>query len=90
MCITVALIAGASLFGGQYRRHGHRLRLAAIGLAVSVLLLVYHATVVAAGTTSLLIPVLYALVVVPALLACLAIWRGDHGFGSLPATAPTG
>ena len=88
MCITVALIAGASLFGGQYRRHGHRLRLAAIGLVVSILLLAYHATVVAAGTTTLLIPALYALVIVPGLLACLAIWRGDHGYGATPPASP--
>lgn len=72
MCLTVSLMAGATMFAGQQRRGGHKLRLAVVGLVIGALLVAFQATIVAAAANMALYPLIYLLVLLPG-LASLAI-----------------
>ena len=68
LCLTVTVLGGATMFAGQQRRSGHRLRLLVVGVGIAVLLICYQIVVAAAAQDPVLLPLLYAVVLLPALL----------------------
>ena len=77
MCFTVTMLVCAGMLGGEHRRHGHKKRLAIIGLAVSGLYIAYYSAVVGAGSDARLIIAIYGLALAPALISLLVIMRLD-------------
>ncbi len=78
MCLTVALIVGAAMFSGQHRRQGDRLRMAAIGLLVGLLLIAYQITVIATAQFPVLAPLIYAMVAVPGAISTLGLYFSNR------------
>jgi lipopolysaccharide export system permease protein len=78
MCLTVSLMAGATMFAGQHRRGGHKLRLAVVGLVIAGLLIAFQMTIVAAASRAVLLPAIYLLVVLPALGSLGVLYVSDR------------
>jgi lipopolysaccharide export system permease protein len=87
LCLTVTMLGGATMFAGQQRRAGHRLRLFAVGVGIAVLLICYQIAVAAAAQQPMLLPLLYGIVLLPALLgagvlAYIDRFAPGHGFAA--------
>jgi lipopolysaccharide export system permease protein len=78
LCLTVTFMAGCAMFTGQYRRGGHKLRLALVGLLVAVLLIAYQVLVLASATMPVLLPFIYVMVVLPALVSIAILYVSDR------------
>ena len=78
MCLTVSLMAGATMFVGQHRRGGHKVRLAMVGLAIAALLTVFQMTIVASASRASLYAAIYLLVILPALASLAMLLLSDR------------
>lgn len=78
MCLTIVLVIGATMFTGQHRRRGDRLRFVTIGALVAVLLIAYQVTIIAAAHSSFLLPLIHLMVWVPAALSLTALWLSNR------------
>ena len=78
MCLTVSLMAGATMFVGQHRRGGHKVRLAMVGLAIAALLTVFQMTIVASASRASLYTAIYLLVILPALASLAMLVLSDR------------
>lgn len=82
MCLTIVLVVGATMFIGQYRRHGDRLRFVLIGAFVAALLIAYQVTIIAAAHRPILLPLIHLMVWIPATLSLTALYLSNwtaHG-----------
>ena len=80
LCLTLTLIAAAASVAGGHHRRFQRKRYLAVGGAVGLLVIAYHATVVAARGDTLFIALAYALAIMPGVLAVLAVLASDGRF----------
>jgi len=78
LCLTVTFMAGAAMFTGQHRRGGHKLRLAFVGLLVAALLIAYQVLVLASATIPVLLPFIYGMVALPALVSVVILHVSDR------------
>ena len=78
MCLTVSLMAGATMFAGQHRRGGHKVRLAMVGVAIAVLLTAFQMTIVASASRMSLYVAIYLLVILPALASLAVLLLSDR------------
>ena len=78
LAVTTLLMAGATMFAGQHRRGGHKLRLAVVGIAIAGLLIAFQMTIVAAASRISLYPAIYVLVVLPALVSLGVLHVSDR------------
>ena len=84
LCLTVTLVGGATMFAGQQRRSGHRFRLLVVGIGIAVLLVSYQIAVAAAAQLPALLPLMYLMVMVPAVLGLIVLAHIDRfapGYG---------
>lgn len=78
LCLTVTLVGGATMFAGQQRRSGHRFRFLVVGAGIAALLVSYQVAVAAAAQNAALLPLMYLVVAVPAVIGLAVLAHIDR------------